>query len=62
MMTVENQELSEQLRWTDLPQWQQLQQWWQQQSQQHLVQLHTDLQHQLRENGATFDPWLEQQR
>jgi uncharacterized circularly permuted ATP-grasp superfamily protein/uncharacterized alpha-E superfamily protein len=62
MMTLESQELSEQLRWTDLQQWQQLQLWWQQQSQQHLVQLHTDLQHQLRENGATFDPWLEQQR
>ena len=62
MMTVESQELSEQQHWTELPQWQQLQQWWQQQNQQHLVQLHTELQHQLRENGATFDPWLEQQR
>ncbi len=62
MMTVELQGLIEQLQWAELPQWQQLQLWWQQQSQPHLVQLHTELQHQLRENGATFDPWLEQQR
>ncbi len=53
---------NEQQLWAELPQWQQLQLWWQQQSEPQLLQLHTELQHQLRENGATFDPWLEQQR
>jgi len=54
--------LQELTGWQHLPQWHQLDQWWQQQDQARLSQLHADLQHQLRENGATFDPWLEQQR
>ncbi len=59
---MHDQSFNEQQLWAELPQWQQLQLWWQQQSESQLLQLHTELQHQLRENGATFDPWLEQQR
>jgi uncharacterized circularly permuted ATP-grasp superfamily protein/uncharacterized alpha-E superfamily protein len=61
-MIVQDQIFNEQQLWTELPQWQQLQLWWQQQAEPQLLQMHTELQHQLRENGATFDPWLEQQR
>lgn len=59
---MQDQIFNEQQLWTELPQWQQLQLWWQQQAEPQLLQMHTELQHQLRENGATFDPWLEQQR
>ncbi|MCA1931008.1 circularly permuted type 2 ATP-grasp protein [Rheinheimera sp.] len=59
---MQDQIFNEQQLWTELPQWQQLQLWWQQQAEPQLLQMYTELQHQLRENGATFDPWLEQQR
>ncbi|MCH8538573.1 MAG: circularly permuted type 2 ATP-grasp protein, partial [Alkalimonas sp.] len=48
---------SEQQHWQTLPQWKTMQQWRQQQSDSHLQQLHSELQHQLRENGAAVDPW-----
>ena len=47
----------EQQHWQTLPQWQTMQQWWQQQNDVALSQLHNELQHQLRENGAAVDPW-----
>jgi uncharacterized circularly permuted ATP-grasp superfamily protein/uncharacterized alpha-E superfamily protein len=61
-MKQSEQSVDEQQRWTDLAQWQQLQLWWQSQNEQQLAQLDTELQHQLRENGATFDPWLQQRQ
>lgn len=47
----------EQQHWQALPQWQVMQQWWHQQNDSRLSQLHSELQHQLRENGAAVDPW-----
>ncbi|MDX1677009.1 circularly permuted type 2 ATP-grasp protein [Arsukibacterium sp.] len=48
---------SEQQHWQSLPQWQQVEQWWQQQTDSRLAQLHSELQHQVRENGAAVDAW-----
>ncbi|WP_213999826.1 circularly permuted type 2 ATP-grasp protein [Arsukibacterium sp.] len=48
---------SEQQHWQTLPQWQTLQQWWHRQDDRQRSQLHSELQHQLRENGAAVDPW-----
>lgn len=61
-MSVMPQPIHEQQHWHDLPQWRQLLFWWQRQPAQRLQQLYNELQHQLRENGATFDPWHQQQR
>ncbi|WP_333606907.1 circularly permuted type 2 ATP-grasp protein [Arsukibacterium sp.] len=55
--TVAQPNYSEQQHWHKLPQWQAIEQWWHQQSHSQLSQLHNELQHQLRENGAAVDPW-----
>ncbi|SEH94310.1 Uncharacterized conserved protein, circularly permuted ATPgrasp superfamily [Rheinheimera pacifica] len=61
-VSVTPQPIHEQQHWQDLPQWRQLLYWWQRQPAQRLQQLYSELQHQLRENGTTFDPWHQQQR
>ena len=61
-VSVMPQPIHEQQHWQDLPQWRQLLYWWQRQPAQRLQQLYSELQHQLRENGTTFDPWHQQQR
>jgi len=51
------QGLPEQSFWQALPQAQRLNDWYQQQSAAEMLQLHQQLQHELRENGSDGEPW-----